>query len=52
MLIVGHRGARFEAPENTLPGFRYAVGLGLAAVEFDIRMTADEHLVVIHDDTV
>lgn len=52
MLIVGHRGARFEAPENTLPGFRYAVELGLRSVEFDVRMTADEHLVIIHDDTV
>jgi len=52
MLIVGHRGARFEAPENTLPGFRYAVGLELSSIEFDVRMTADEQLVVIHDDTV
>jgi glycerophosphoryl diester phosphodiesterase len=49
---MGHRGARFEAPENTIPGFRYAVGLGLAAVEFDVRLTADEAVVVIHDDTV
>jgi glycerophosphoryl diester phosphodiesterase len=52
MRIVGHRGARFEAPENTLPGFRYAVELGLRSVEFDVRMTADEQLVIIHDDTV
>lgn len=51
-LIVGHRGARFEAPENTIPGFRYAIGLGLKSVEFDVRMTADDHLVIIHDDTV
>jgi len=52
MQIIGHRGARFEAPENTLPGFRHAIGLGLTAVEFDIRMTRDGHLVVIHDATV
>ncbi len=52
MLIVGHRGARFEAPENTVPGIRYAIDLGLGAVEFDIRMTSDDHLVVIHDATV
>jgi glycerophosphoryl diester phosphodiesterase len=52
MIIIGHRGARFEAPENTLPGFRYALDLGLSAVEFDIRMTSDGHLVVIHDATV
>lgn len=52
MLIIGHRGARFEAPENTEPGFRHAIGLGLSAVEFDIRMTSDEQLVIIHDATV
>lgn len=52
MQIIGHRGARFEAPENTVPGFRYAIDLGLTAVEFDIRMTSDSHLVVIHDATV
>jgi glycerophosphoryl diester phosphodiesterase len=52
MLMIGHRGARFEAPENTVPGFRYALGLGLQAMEFDIRMTKDEQLVVIHDATV
>jgi len=50
--MIGHRGARFEAPENTIPGFRHALGLGLQAVEFDIRMTSDGHLVIIHDATV
>ena len=52
MIIYGHRGARFEAPENTIPGFAYARSLGLKAVEFDIRMTRDDQLVVIHDGTV
>lgn len=52
MLIIGHRGARCEAPENTVPGFRHAIVLGLSAVEFDIRMTRDEQLVVIHDAMV
>ena len=52
MIVMGHRGARFEAPENTIPGFRYAVELGLQAVEFDIHLTADDKLVVIHDATV
>jgi glycerophosphoryl diester phosphodiesterase len=50
--FIGHRGARFEAPENTLPGFRYALDLGIQALEFDVHLTADEQLVVIHDDTV
>lgn len=50
--IIGHRGARNEAPENTLAGFRHALGLGLTAVEFDIRLSRDHELVVIHDATV
>lgn len=52
MHIIGHRGARFEAPENTIPGFRYALGLGLTSTEFDVHLTADNELVVIHDGTV
>jgi glycerophosphoryl diester phosphodiesterase len=52
MILLGHRGARGEAPENTLPGFAYAKSLGLTAVEFDIHLTRDDQLVVIHDATV
>lgn len=52
MRIIGHRGARFEAPENTVSGFRYALGLGLDAFELDIHLTSDEELAVIHDATV
>ncbi len=51
-MITGHRGARAEAPENTLDGFAHAAAIGLASVEFDVRMTSDEQLVVIHDATV
>ncbi|ENU30979.1 hypothetical protein F991_01067 [Acinetobacter sp. CIP-A165] len=50
MRIIGHRGARGEAPENTLGGFHYLHGLGVRAVEFDVRQLQDEQLVVIHDD--
>ncbi len=50
--IIGHRGAKGEAPENTVAGFRHAQSLGLAGVEFDVRMAADGVLVVIHDATV
>jgi len=49
---MGHRGARYEAPENTVSGFRYAVALGLPSVEFDVRLTADGAPVIIHDETV
>lgn len=49
MQLIGHRGARQEAPENTLGGFAYLAQLGLRAVEFDVRQLADDTLVVIHD---
>lgn len=52
MILYGHRGARGEAPENTLTGFRYGLELGLTAFEFDVHLTADDQLVVIHDPTV
>ena len=48
MRLIGHRGARGEAPENTLSGFRHLRRLGLRAVEFDIQVSADDELVVIH----
>ncbi|MFH4052427.1 glycerophosphodiester phosphodiesterase family protein, partial [Acinetobacter baumannii] len=50
MRIIGHRGARREAPENTLGGFQYIKNLGIRGVEFDIRQLQDQELVVIHDD--
>ncbi|MCU4415281.1 glycerophosphodiester phosphodiesterase [Acinetobacter sp. WU_MDCI_Axc73] len=50
MQIIGHRGARGEAPENTLGGFQYLRDLGVRAVEFDIRQRHNDQLVVIHDD--
>lgn len=50
--IVSHRGARFEAPENTIPAFEHAIRLGMTTVEFDVHITADGELVVIHDATV
>lgn len=49
MRLIGHRGARGEAPENTLSGFRYLRRLGVLAVELDIQVSADGELVVIHD---
>lgn len=47
--IIGHRGAAAHAPENTLAGFRTAAALGVTFVEFDVRLTADKRLVLIHD---
>ncbi|MBI2176061.1 glycerophosphodiester phosphodiesterase [Candidatus Woesearchaeota archaeon] len=49
---IGHRGAAFLEPENTLRGFRKAIELGVDYVEFDIHRCKSGELVVIHDETV
>lgn len=50
--IQGHRGARALRPENTLPGFAYALAIGVDALEFDVTLTADSELILAHDLTV
>lgn len=47
-----HRGAPVTYPENTLPSFERAIELGVDMIEFDVRQTADDEVVVIHDETV
>jgi glycerophosphoryl diester phosphodiesterase len=51
-LVVAHRGASIEQPENTIEAFEAAIDAGADAVEFDVRMTADGHAVVMHDPDV
>ncbi len=48
-LVIGHRGNRAHAPEDTLPSFRQAVALGVDAVEMDLHLSRDGVPVVIHD---
>jgi len=48
-LIIGHRGAKGIAPENSLSGFKKAVELGIDGIELDVHLTKDGELVVIHD---
>jgi len=50
-LIVAHRGASHDAPENTLAAFRLAWEQGADAIEGDFHMSADGHIVCIHDKT-
>jgi len=52
MRIIGHRGARGEAPENTLGSFQYIHDLGIRAVEFDVRQLKDHELIIMHDDNM
>jgi glycerophosphoryl diester phosphodiesterase len=51
-LVVAHRGASGQAPENTMEAFRRAAELGADAVELDVHLTADGQLAVIHDETL
>jgi glycerophosphoryl diester phosphodiesterase len=48
--IVGHRGAAGCAPENTLASFREGLNQGANIIELDVRLSADRHVVVFHDD--
>ncbi len=48
-LLLGHRGARLAAPENTLSAFDLALAHGCDGFEFDVRRTADRRGVVCHD---
>ncbi len=50
--VTGHRGAKGHAPENTMAGIRKGVELGARWVEFDVKLSADNELVLMHDDTV
>ena len=50
--VVGHRGNAAHAPENTIESFRQAVTIGVDALEMDVHLTGDGHVVVIHDPTV
>jgi glycerophosphoryl diester phosphodiesterase len=51
-LITGHRGARNLWAENSLTGFHNVLDLGVDAVEFDVHLTKDGELLVIHDATL
>jgi glycerophosphoryl diester phosphodiesterase len=50
-LLLGHRGARATRtiPENTVESFDLALAHGCDGFEFDVRLTADERLVICHD---
>ena len=49
--IVAHRGASYDAPENTVPSVLLAWEKGADATEVDIHMTRDHQIVVIHDSS-
>lgn len=49
-LIIAHRGASHDAPENTLAAFRLAWDQGADGIEGDFRLTRDAQFVCLHDD--
>ena len=51
-LVIGHRGASAEAPENTLAAFGLAAAQGADGLELDVQLSADGVLVVMHDARV
>lgn len=50
--VIGHRGNRAHAPENTIESFRQAQALGADAIEFDVHLSRDGVPVVHHDATL
>ncbi len=48
--IIGHRGARSLAPENTVSAIEKALEFGASYVELDVRITKDDILVILHDE--
>ena len=51
-LVIAHRGNSAAAPENTFASFDSAIAGGVTLLECDVQMTADGHIVVIHDPTL
>jgi glycerophosphoryl diester phosphodiesterase len=52
LLVIAHRGDSAHRPENTLAAFERALEVGIDVIELDVQLTADGHVVVIHDPTV
>lgn len=50
--LCAHRGAMDTHPENTIAAFEEAIRLNAQMIEFDVRMTKDKQLVILHDETV
>lgn len=50
--FFAHRGASAHAPENTIEAFQLALEQGAKFIEFDVKLSADKNVVVIHDQSV
>ena len=52
VIVCAHRGASSTHPENTIAAFTEAAALGCEMLEFDVRASADGHLLILHDESV
>jgi glycerophosphoryl diester phosphodiesterase len=52
VVLVGHRGARSYAPENTVASFEKAAAMGVHCFECDVHLTRDGEVVVVHDSRI
>ena len=51
-LIIGHRGAKGYAPENTIESIRTAADMNVEWVELDVKLTKDNVPIIFHDETL
>ncbi|MFX1277436.1 MAG: glycerophosphodiester phosphodiesterase [Promethearchaeota archaeon] len=49
VLIIGHRGAKKIAPENTIKAFEKAIELKADYIEFDVHLSKDNEIIIMHD---
>ncbi|MBL7885333.1 MAG: glycerophosphodiester phosphodiesterase [Flavobacterium sp.] len=52
MQKIGHRGAKGYVPENTIASFEKAIDLNVDGIELDVHLSADNQVMVIHDETI
>lgn len=50
--VIAHRGFSGRAPENTLVAIRQAIEIGADMVEIDVTITADDEVILLHDETL
>ena len=51
-IVIGHRGSPSLITENTIPSFQKAIEQGVDGLEFDIRLSKDNQVVIFHDTTL
>lgn len=51
-MMMAHRGYSAAAPENTIESLQAAIDIGVQSVEFDVQMTKDGEIILLHDDSL